>query len=397
MSATSYRLDGAAPCPAGAWLARAGEFSATLVHPLGLVVDRVAPSAPEVQTLIREFVRLADRAGFTTVGEPGNGAAGLPPDSAAHVLTALCEGDAALGALIALCRLPARCVAAARRFDPCGGPPTAVPLPISDREGCVVTHGRGPLRLRREGSGWRLSGATRTAVTAGAIASHAAVGCVCDSTIPRPVVAIVPLNRPGVRRHAAGPAAGQRARAAAALAFDNLWLEPERVLDAAESAVSVGPWLRAADHIVAAMAGLGMARAAHRGATRWRAEHELPPVLALTRLGVQLGDAQSALEALAIRLDHADPAELRRVAAHALVLRRRLAQTAVVACRWAVVACGDSAWSPDGVDHADRTRFHPEKLLRDALVGAATRTSSPRPAARGAVPTTSTRSMSWVM
>lgn len=346
--------------------------------------------------LIREFLRLADRAGFTSLTESlDEGGAGLCGRDAFGVLTSLCEGDAALGAQIALSRAPARCVNLARRLDPRGPGHAEVPLPISERTGCLIAPGRGALRLRRDGSGWRLTGRSRDAVVGAAIASHAAAGCLVEGAGARPVVAIVPLNRPGVRRVLAPPWPGRRSRAAAGLMFEGLWLEPERVLDADAIGDHLASWLRATGHLTEAMAAFGLARAAQRGATRWRAEHGLPAVPALSRLGRSLIHAQRSLEALYLRLDTDVSPDMRAVAALALSLRLGLAQTAVAVTRWALVSCGPEAADVEGVRNADRTYFHPEKLLRDALSDGAGGILGNRPRQMLAAPPTSTRSVSW--
>lgn len=386
----------------GDWAERADDFSQTIVRPVGLVVDRLGPTAPGALVLIREFLRLADRAGFTTLTEPPEeGGAGLSGRDAFRALAILSEGDAALGTVIALSRAPARCVTVARRLDPRAARHAEVPLPISDRTGCVIAPGRGTLRLRRDGSGWRLSGRSRDAVAGAAIASHAAVGCVVEGAGARPVAAIVPLNRPGVRRTLAPrPSPGRRSRAAAALMFDELWLEPERVLDAGAGsdhagggADHLGSWLRATGHLTEALAAFGLARGAERGAARWRAEHALPAVPALSRLGRSLTHAESALGALSLQVD-SDSADMRAVAHQALSLRLDLAETAVAVTRLALVSCGPEAARAEGVRNADRTYFRPEKLLRDALADGSDRILRDRPR-HVAAPSPSTRSVSW--
>jgi hypothetical protein len=256
----------------------------------------------------------------------------------------------------------------------------------------VIAPGRGILRLRRDGSGWRLSGRSRDAVAGAAIASHAAVGCVVQGAGARPVAAIVPLNRPGVRRTLA-PSPGRRAAAAAALTFDELWLEPERVLDAGASADRLGSWLRATGHLAEALAAFGLARGAERGAVRWRSEHGLPAVPALSHAGRRLTHAESALGALSLRLD-SDSADMRAVANRALSLRLDLVETAVAVTRLALVSCGPEAARAEGVRNADRTYFRPEKLLRDALADGSGRVLRDRPRRVAASPP-STRSVSW--
>jgi len=401
MAVSSHPLDRrgrSAPSRAtGQWPERADDFSQALVLPVGLVVDRLGPASSGALILIREFLRLADRAGFTTLTEPSAaGGAGLSGGEACRILIMLSEGDAALGALIALSRAPARCIAAARRLEPGSRGHIEVPLPISDRAGCLVPRGPGQLRLRREGSGWRLSGFTRDVLSGAAIASHAAVECWVQDGGAHPVVAIVPLNRPGVRRIPAPHASGRRAGAAAALAFDALWLEPERVLDADEGGAGrLSSWLRATGHLAEALAALGVARAAHRGATRWRAEHGLAPAPSLGRLGGRLTHAERALEVLCVRLETDALGELGSVAVQALGLRRGIAQLAVALSRWALLSCGSGAVDAEGVQHMDRTRFHPEKLFRDARAGRPAPSAEDPPAARLTASPSSNRSMSW--
>jgi alkylation response protein AidB-like acyl-CoA dehydrogenase len=401
MSAIAHSPRPAAPPRAVAvdaprsWDERSPEFAAEVVRPLGLVIDRLAahealaPNSP-----LHEFLPLANREGFTRLTAPiALGGAGLGRAAEYGVLEELAAADAGLMLLLAAAQLAF--VLAGAVDDAMPDRPFAVPFPAgaaSDAAGCVVSADDGIVRVARDGDGWRVIGSTRHAVTGGATATVAVVACSTVGFGARPALAFIPLQRPGIRRAAylAGP--GLRARAPASLcfcatqlAFDEVALGPraERI---AES-------LSAHQHLVSAVAAIGIARAAIEGAGRWRAEHGRAGAREIARLHGRLEIARGAVRNVYIRSlsgdDPGAPIPVRPAAtAHALA-----AHTATAITRRAIGLCGIPAVSSVGIAHLDRTRFHPEKLLRDALAGATPFLT--HPAAPGALPPRHDWSYTW--
>jgi alkylation response protein AidB-like acyl-CoA dehydrogenase len=371
------------------WEERSREFAAEVVGPLGLVIDRLAAhEALAANSPLHELLPLANREGFTRLTAPvADGGAGLGPAGEYAVLEEFAAADA--GLMLLLAAAPLAFALAGAVGDPTLRQRLAVPFlagALPHAAGCVVSAADGVVRLARDGEGWRVIGSTRHTVTGAATATVAVVACSTVGFGARPALAFIPLKRPGVRRvaHLAGP--GLRARAPASLcfcatplAFDEVALDPraERI---AES-------LRAHQHLVAAVAGIGIARAAVDGAGRWRAEHGRTGAREIARMRGRLEIARGAVRGLYIRAlaggDPGAPVAVRPAAtAHALA-----AHTATALAREAIGLCGIPALSSAGIAHLDRTRFHPEKLLRDALAGGAlSLTRLTRPAALSAVP-----------
>jgi alkylation response protein AidB-like acyl-CoA dehydrogenase len=393
MPAIAHPLGLAAPLRAVAvdaprsWDERTREFAAEVVGPLGLVIDRLAahealaPNSP-----LHEFLPLANREGFTRLMAPvADGGAGLGRAAEYGVLEELAAADAGLMLLLAAAPLAFELAGAVG--DVLLRERLAVPFLAGARPhaaGCVVSAADGVVRLARDREGWRAIGATHHAVTGGATATVAVVACSTVGFGARPALAFIPLQRPGVRRAASLAGPGLRARAPAALcfcatplAFYEVALDPraERIPES----------LRAHQHLLAAVAGIGVARAAVDGAGRWRAEHGRTGGRQIARMRGRLEIARGAVRGLYVRAlagdDPGAPVPVQPAAtAHALA-----AHTATSLAREAIGLCGIPALSSAGIAHLDRSRFHPEKLLRDALAGAAS-PSLTRPAAPRAVP-----------
>ena len=392
MSAIAHSRGPAAPPRAVAvdaprsWDERSPEFAAEVVGPLGLLIDRLAAhEALAPDSPLHEFLPLANREGFTRLTTPvAEGGAGLGRAAEYAVLEELAAADAGLMLLLAAAPLAfalAGAVGAAtlrKRLT--------VPFPArahADATGCVVSADDGVVRLARDGDGWRAIGSTRHAVTGGATATVAVVACSTVGVDARPALAFIPLQRPGTRRAAylAGP--GLRARAPASLCFCATHLTSDEVA-LGPRAETIAESLSAHQHLVSAVAAVGIARAAVDGAGRWLTEHGLNGVREIDRLRGRLEIVRGAVRNLYIRSLAADdpgaPVPVHPAAtAHALA-----ADTATAIVRRAIGLCGIPAVSSAGIAHLDRTRFHPEKLLRDALADAAPPPT--HPAASEAVP-----------
>lgn len=381
--------------PHSAWTIRGAEFAEEVVGPLGLVLDRrevpaVAASASEP---VAEFVALAAQEGFTRLGVAHDrGGAGLDRGAEYDVLETLAAADAGLTALLAvtaLClRLAGLAPDASRREPGCG---------------CVVAGADGPLSLRRDGTGWRLRGATRRPITAAAVATHAAVACIDATASRRYTLAIVSLDRAGVQRVTSGSESGLRGRLPAWLSFDQVRLERGEVLPAHRGGELAALSLGAAELLSVAAGAAGIARAAYEGAARWRAEHGPDAGAALARMRWELDMARGAVRCAHEReYGRLDAGAAMRppdvITAHALA-----ASTAMSLARRAIALCGATVpgdvagdGSGDaGVRHLDGTRFHPHKLLRDATAASAARPGRIRPAAPRAAQPQRIGSMEW--
>lgn len=366
------------------WCSRAAEFAEEVMEPLGLVLDRSAsPVAGRTSPPVAEFVALAGQEGFTRLALAAvRGGAGLDRSAEYDVLETLSGADAGLTAVLA-----ASAMTSAIALDR-GGAARGCGC------GCVIATTDGPLALRRDGAGWRLRGATRRPVTAAAIATDAAVACIDAAASPRYTVAIVPLDRAGVRRCAPPPESGLRGRMRAWLSFDDVWLERGEVLHT-RGGERIALSLAAAELLSVAVGCAGVARAAYEGAARWRGERGPDAGGALARMRWELDIARGAVRcAHEHEFGRLDAGEAMRPP-HAVTAHALAATTALSLARRAITLCGPDAAGDAGVPHLDRTRFHPAKLLRDATAASAARPGRIRPAAPRAAHPQRIGSIEW--
>lgn len=377
------------------WDEHSREFAAEVVGPLGLVIDRLAahealaPNSP-----LHEFLPLANREGFTRLTAPvADGAPGLSRDAEYAVLEELAAADAGLMLLLGIAPLAftlAGAVGAATLRERVAMPFLAGAVPHA--AGCVVSAADGVVRLARDGDGWCAIGATLHAVTGGATATAAVVACSTAGFGARPALAFIPLERPGVRRAANPAGPGLRARAPASLCFCATPLAFDEVARGPR-AERIAESLRARQYLMAAVAAIGIARAAVEGAERWRDERNRAGAREIARMRGRVEMARGAARCLYGCAfpgdDPGAPVSVRPAATlHALA-----AHTATAVAREVIGLCGIPALSSTGISHLDRSRFHPEKLLRDALSSAGQ--SLTRPAAHGAVPPPHDWSHTW--
>lgn len=357
------------------WAGRAAEFADEVVAPLGLVLDRMAPRAARVPASpLLEFIALATEERFTRLTDRvADGGAGLCRAVEYEVLETLAAADAGLTSVLVYAPLPFRFAGRGHRRL---RRRLAQPFLAGDRReqrGCLVASAAGALRLSRDGTGWRLHGATRHPVTGGAAATHAAVACQDARATRRALLAIVPLDRAGVRRSPSLHEPGLRGRVPARLVFDDVRLEHDEVLDERWGGERIALSLGAVEHLTVAVGCIGLARAAYEGAARWRGERGLDGARQLARMRGELDTARGAVR-LVFGREYArlDAGEAMR-APHALTVHALATRTAALVTRRAMALCGAHALDDEGVAHLDRTRFHPQKLLRDAIAGSAAR------------------------
>jgi alkylation response protein AidB-like acyl-CoA dehydrogenase len=331
-----------------------------------------------------EFVALAVQEGFTSLSVPlARGGAGLDRAGEHDMLEILAVADPGLTTVLCAAALSAHVAGA--RGKGCG---------------CVVSPTDGALALRRDGSGWRLHGTPRHPVTAAAVAGYAVVACVNPGAAGQHTVACVALDRDGIGRSAASAEPGLRGRLAARLSFDCVRLERDEVLDGRPAGSRIAGSLAAAQLLAMAIGCTGVARAAYENAARWRGERGLDAGAALARMRWELDITRAAVrrghEREYGRLDAGEamcgPAA---VTTHALA-----AGTAVSLARRALSLCAAGAEAvadaeQTGIPHLDGTRFHPHKLLRDAIAASAAATGQIRPAAPRAAPPQRIGSIQW--
>jgi alkylation response protein AidB-like acyl-CoA dehydrogenase len=367
------------------WAERAAEFAAEVVRPLGLVLDRAAGRPGTATPPLMEFLALAMQEGFTRLTLPlACGGAGLDRAGEYDVLEILAAADPGLTAVLCAAALSAR-IAGARR-ESCG---------------CLVSPMDGALALRRDGSGWRLHGTPWRPVTAAAVAGHAVVACItADGGHHK--VACVALDRDGIGRSTPPAEPGLRGRLAARLTFDSVRLERDEVLDERRAGRPIAVSLAPAQLLAVAIGCIGVARAAYENAARWRGERGLDAGAALARMRWELDITRPA-----VRRGHErqygrlDAGEAMSTPA-AVTMHGLAAGTALSLARRAVSLCGGGASAgaasdaeEAGVPHLDGTRFHPHKLLRDAIAASAAATGHIRPAASRAAPPQRIGSMEW--
>ena len=343
------QTDGAPACQA--W---AREFAEEVVGPVGQVLDRMdsrAAAAPE--SPVFDFLAQAHREGFTRLTEPREqGGLGLSRMAEYVVLEELASADAGLAAVLIASPLPFRWAGVA---------------PRPEWIGCCAAESR--VRALRDGDGWLLTGSTSSWVTGAAYATHALLGCSLDDG---QALAVVSLDLPGARRGPPLDLLGRRAQGRARIVLDGVRVATDRMVSVHAGELE---GIRALAHASAAVAAVGIARAAYDGTLRLAQEDVFDGrVLVehddvrrrLMRMLVLLEAARSIAGSVFVETgERVEAGETHSVqhaaAAHAFATQ---ATSEIVDC--AMVLCGGRADASGGVEYLDGSRFHPQKLLRDA-------------------------------
>jgi alkylation response protein AidB-like acyl-CoA dehydrogenase len=312
---------------------RARAFADEVVRPLGLALDRlpvaetVAPGSP-----IYEFLDQAVEEGFLSLGPAGRDAEYL-------ALEEIATADAGLGALLVTMHVA----------GPRGG------------LWCLHSPARpGHFRLDRDGPAWRLNGCARQPVIGVAAATHALIVC-ADGARTGHALVVVPLDRPGVGRTVVESQLGLRAAAAGSLVFDGASVEHDELLDHGPRRPRIARTL-ALDHLAVAVLSVGIARSAYDGAARWARERGEASTRRITVMRALLDRSRCVTRAAYAHLDSTSIS----ATAQAAFARALASQTAIEVARHALWITGAGSLDPDGVEHLDGSRFHPEKLVRDA-------------------------------
>ena len=359
------------------WLARAREFADEVVRPLGRALDRMdAQSAVAVDSPVRDFLVQAHREGYTRLGDsPQRGGVGLSPAAEYLVLEELAAADAGLAVLLLASPIPFRWAGAAS-FGPLA---RDISLPYFHGErrdwiGCAAVAERARCRAIPDSGGWLLSGHTGW-VPAGAIATHAAIACTAQAGgSVRCALAIVPLDRWGVSRSGALDELGLRTQARARLVLDRVSLAADELLVAPRASLGIVGAASALDHLVHAIAAVGIGRAAYEGALRVARERGYKGTLPADhrharRLLFRLFTLLEAARALT-RSAHlqtcgeavrGDGAIQQASAAHSFAI-----ESARKIVDGAMELCTRSADARGVVEYLDGSTFQPERLLRDA-------------------------------
>jgi len=359
------------------WLARAREFADEVVRPLGRVLDRMeAQSAVAADSPVRDFLVQAHREGYTRLSDSRQkGGIGLPAAAEYLVLEELAAADAGLAVLLCSSPIPFRWAGAASL----GPPAREVSLPYFRGErldwiGCAAVTERTRFRALADSGGWLLSGRTGW-VPGAAIATHAAIACTAQAGgSVRCALAIVPLERWGVTRSSALDELGLRTEARARLVLDRVRLAGDELLVAPSASLGIVAAATVLDHLVHAIAAVGIGRAAYEGAVRVvreRVHTGTPPAdnERATRLLFRLFTLHEAARALTRsafmhtgREAGCDNAAIQQAsAAHSFSIE--VARNVVDG---AMELCARSADARGVVEYLDGSTFQPEKLLRDA-------------------------------
>ena len=359
------------------WLARAREFADEVVRPLGRVLDRMdAQSAVDLGSPVRDFLVQAHREGYTRLSDsPQRGGIGLSAAAEYLVLEELAAADAGLAVLLMASPIPFRWSGASSL----GRLARDVSLPYFRGErldwiGCAAVAERARLRAIPDSGGWVLSGRTGW-VPGAAIATHAAIACtVAAGGSVRCALAIVPLDRWGVSRGRALDELGLRTQARARLALDGVGLAGDELLVAPRASLGVVGAACALDHVVHAIAAVGIGRAAYEGAlrvVRERVYKGTPPAdhrhgrRLLFRLFTLLEAARALTRSAHLHTcreaGRGDGAIQQASAAHSFAI-----DAARKIVDGAMELCARSADARGVVEHLDGSTFQPEKLLRDA-------------------------------
>jgi alkylation response protein AidB-like acyl-CoA dehydrogenase len=376
-AAASLELKHELKTEARTWQVRAREFAEEVIQPLGQALDRmdaqaaVAPGSP-----VYDLLAQAHREGYTRLTDsPQRGGIGLSHGAEYLVLEELARADAGLAALLITAPLPFRWAGAASF----GRLARSLSLPYFrlerlDWSGCYAPFEHGGLRAAPADGGWLLAGSTGLVLGA-ATATHAALSCAIDAGAPGgEALAIVPLDRPGVRRGPAADRPGLRTQARARLTLDGVRLGNEELLIPPRTSAGLVGAACALGHVTHAIAAVGLGRAAYEGVLRLVRERSYyGAVTELDQAERRLFELYTLLEAAraTTRAAHrhtwsgspSDAIESLRqaTAAHAFA-----ADTVCAVVNGAFDLCSQWTDARGEVEYVDGSIFCPEKLLRDA-------------------------------
>jgi alkylation response protein AidB-like acyl-CoA dehydrogenase len=285
------------------WRARASEFAREVVLPLAELIDRAGgPAAGEWAFPLRDFLAQAHREGFTRLSDRvEHGGLGLPRAIEYAVLERLATADAGLATLLIAAPLPFRWAAELRP----GRLTRDLTIPYlrgeqPDWSGCWTDGAHPPLRAAPSLGGWVLSGRVRSVIGAG-VATHAAVGCVSSAGASAArAFAIIELERPGIARHHQPRELGLLAQCRGELAFEDVFVSDDEIAFPVRPGVGWSAGAIALDHLIGAVAAVGIARAAYQSAARFVREQAYAGALAPTQ-----PDAERLLSRLHSQVDAA--------------------------------------------------------------------------------------------
>jgi len=375
-AAASLELNHELKAEARMWHARAREFAAEVVKPLGQVLDRMdARAAVAFGSPVYDYLAQAHREGYTRLRDsPQRGGIGLARAAEYLVLEELACADAGLAVLAIVAPQPFRW-AGAVGF---GRLARDLALPYFRGErldwcGCHAAVDHAGLRATSAPGGWLLAGRTEL-VPGAAVATHAALACTTEAgAAERPALAIVPLDRPGVSRGPAPDQLGLRTQAQARLVFDGVPLSHDELFVPPRAGLGLVGLASTLDHVAKAIAAVGIGRAAYEGALRLAGEHVHEGRLLAEHghVGRRLFRMFTLLEAAraltrAAHLAAGDGSALgdgplqHATAAHAFAT-----EVATEIVDGAMDLCSRRADARGVVEYLDGSTFDPEKLLRD--------------------------------
>jgi alkylation response protein AidB-like acyl-CoA dehydrogenase len=376
--ATGSQLDSELCSSACAWRARAAEFARDVVLPLAELIDRTGDASAAQRALpLRDFLAQAHREGFTRLSDRvEHGGLGLPRPIEFLVLEQLAAADAGLAMLLIGAPLPFRWAAELRP----GRLARELTIPYlrgeqPDWSGCWTAAAQPPLRVTPSPGGWILSGRVGSVVGA-AVATHAAVGCVWFAgRASVTAFAIIGLERPGItRRHQRGEL-GLLARCRGELAFEDVFVSDEELAFPARPRVGWSAGAIALDHLIGAVAAVGIARATYQAAARFVSERAYAgaPTRAQRKAEGVLPRLHSELDA-ARRLTRTAHLQRGLIAApidpsaveQATVARLRATDAALEIVEAAGELLSPATGSEGTVEFLDGSTFWIEKLRRDA-------------------------------
>jgi alkylation response protein AidB-like acyl-CoA dehydrogenase len=380
------------------WQARAREFAREAVAPVALVLEGMeARAAAAPGSPLFDLIAQAHREGFTRLVDPvAAGGMGVSRAAERMVFEEIACADAGLASVLISAPAPFRWARSAG--DRLSASLGAAYLEGRRRNwlGCCAagaTACSGAPRALRDGDGWILTGVTSPLVPGALAATHAAIACTIERAAGRHALALVPLDRAGVRRGPALEQLGLRAAARAELRLDMVRLAADELIAEEPGGASPAAAAAALAHAGAALVAVGIARAACEGTLRLLGERHSARAdggrsssagRRLLRMQALVSTARSVAAAAhgysTRRVDAGEPCASRHAAAAEAFAVRAASAVADAAMELSWPYSSDAG----EVEFLDGSTFRPDKLLRDARSCAAGSLA----AARAAAPTT---------
>jgi len=365
------------------WQGRAREFASEAVAPVALVLEGMAAQAAAAPgSPLFDLVAQANREGFTRLVDPAEaGGVGASRATERIVFEEIACADAGLASVLMAAPVPFRWARSA-------GGPLSVSLGATYVNGgrpdwlgcCAAGAAAGVPRALRDGDGWILSGVTSPLVPGAAAATHAAIACTIERAAGRHALALVPLDRAGVRRGPALEELGLRAAARAELQLDMVRLAGGELIADEPGGASPAAAAAALAHARAALVAVGTARAAYESTLRLVGERRGRRVDAgwsgtarrrLLRMQALVSTARSVAAAAhgysTRRVDAGEPCASR----HAAAAEAFAVRAACAVADAAMELCWPHSSDAGEVEFLDGSTFRPDKLLRDARACAA--------------------------